>query len=282
MMGAIAQLAGRITEYEDFGDRSAPPLMVVSGIGSHMFGWPTEFCEELAFRGLRVIRFDNRDTGAATRTVVAPPYDLHDMACDMVALMDFLGVERAHVAGISFGGMVVQRLAIDWPNRVATLISIMSSTGHPDVGESDPRAVDAIMRPTDGSLSNVVSNVLEFARISGGPMIDEDVLREFTRVSYDRSYDPEAKALHLAASQADGDRTAELAKVTTPTLVIHGAADLLIGVSGGRATAASIPGAELLEIQDMGHSIVVPALWERLATAISGKILDTYETARSL
>lgn len=291
-MTCVAAFDGRQTHYEEFGDADAPALMVVSGLGGHLHGWPTELCEALAARGLRVIRFDNRDTGLATKTPTppprplpdgsldaAPPYGLRDLAGDMVALMDILGIDRVHAAGISFGGMVVQRLAIDWPERVAGLIPIMTSTGSPDVGGSTPEALDPIMRPTDGTLANVVANAVEFARVSGGPHVDEDALRRFTAASYERAHHPDARAYHYAAFVADGDRTAELASVRAPTLVIHGPADRLIDISGGRAVAASIPGAELLELDGFGHSLVVPALWERLVAVISAQVFAAEDVA---
>ncbi|SLN00930.1 alpha/beta fold hydrolase [Brevibacterium yomogidense] len=290
-----ASLEGRETQYEEFGEAEDPVLMVISGIGSHMYGWPTGMCVELASRGLRVIRFDNRDTGFATKTTTPPPalvpqdaenagpgllglaaeppYGLHDMAADMVQLMDFLDIGSVHVAGISFGGMLAQRLTIDWPDRVLSLASIMSTSGSPDVEPSDPEAMDPIMRLTDGTLANVIDNAIEFARISGGPHVDEETLRSFTTESFERAYDPQARAYHFGAQLADGDRSEELGSVSAPALVVHGLLDRLIDVSGGRSTAESIPGAELLELSDMGHSIVAPSLWPVLADAITRNAL---------
>lgn len=284
-MTCVAAFDGRQTRYDERGDSDAPTLMVVSGIGGHLLGWPTELCELLAAEGLRVVRFDLRDTGFATRTPTPPPrprpdgsldaaapYGLRDLAADMVGLMDVLGVERAHVAGISFGGMVVQRLAIDRPDRVASLIPIMTSTGSPDVGGSAAEAIDPVMRPTDGTLAAVTANALELARVAGGPLVDEDLLRRLTEASYERAFHPDAKAYHYAAFVADGDRTAELATVQAPTLVIHGHADRLIDISGGRAIAASVPGAGLVELAELGHSLAVPALWGRLVELISAHV----------
>ncbi|MBU2694372.1 alpha/beta fold hydrolase [Pimelobacter sp. 30-1] len=293
-MTCVAAFGGRQTRYDEIGDPGAPALVLVSGIGGHLLGWPTELCEQLAAQGLRVVRFDLRDTGFATRTPTPPPrplpdgsldaaapYGLRDLAADMVGLMDVLGIERAHAAGISFGGMVVQRLAIDRPDRVASLIPIMTSTGSPDVGGSTPEAIDPIMRPTDGTLDAVTANALEFARVCGGPFVDEDLLRRLTAASYERAYHPDAKAYHYAAFVADGDRTAELATVQAPTLVIHGHADRLIDISGGRAIAASIPGADLVEMAELGHSLAVPGLWGRLVDLISAQVLAAEAAAPS-
>lgn len=285
-MTKVAVLGERQTEYDDLGDPADPALVVVSGIGGHLLGWPTGLCEQLAAAGLRVIRFDQRDTGFATRTAVpapapradggldAPaPYGVRELAADVVALMDLLGLERAHVAGISFGGMVAQRVAIDFPERVETLIAIMTSTGSAEVGGSRPEAVEAVMRATDGSEAAVMASALAFQRMTGGPLVDERFVRRFTEESYRRSYDPGAKAYHFAAFVADGDRTAELRQVQAPTLVIHGPGDQLIDVSGGRAIAAAVPRADLLELGDLGHSLLAPSLWPRLTHAIAGKAL---------
>ncbi|MEU7908033.1 alpha/beta hydrolase [Actinoplanes sp. NPDC049118] len=270
--------------YETLGDHHAPALLLIMGLGAQLIDWPQEFCEQLAGRGLRVIRFDNRDAGLSTtltrlgvpdvrgilggdRTTV--PYLLADLAADTAGLLDSLGIERAHVTGLSLGGMIAQQLTIDHPDRVASLCSIMSTTGDRAVGHPTPAAAALLGTPPAASREAAIANSIASSRIIGSPgfpATEEELLLRAS-AKYDRAYNPLGTLRQYAAALGSSDRTAALRGVTAPTVVIHGEDDPLIGVSGGRATADAVPGAELLVIPGMGHDLP-RAVWPRIVDAI--------------
>jgi pimeloyl-ACP methyl ester carboxylesterase len=271
--------------YETFGQTGNPPVLLIMGFASQMLSWPDEFCLALAERGHNVIRFDNRDVGLSTHLEAAPEpdiiaalegdfssasYQLTDMATDAVGLLDAIGVDSAHVVGVSMGAMIAQVLAITHPERVRSLVSMMSTTGDPAVGQPSPAAMGALLAPAAASREKAIERTLAAYRVLGSPgfPLDEERLREIAARSYDRSFDPGGTARQLVAVLASGDRTAALRSVRVPTLVIHGDADPLINVSGGQATAAAIPGAELVVIEGMGHDLS-PGLLLRFVDRIS-------------
>ena len=271
--------------YETLGDPRDPALLLIMGLGAQLIDWPDEFCELLAGRGFRVIRFDNRDAGRSTilHDRGAPdlfalrggdrsqaPYLLADMAADTAGLLDALGVARAHVVGASLGGMIAQQLTADHPQRVASLCSIMSMTGDFSVGRPTPQAAAILTRPPAGTREEAIANAIAGSRIIGSPgfpAAEEELLRRAS-AKYDRAYHPLGTLRQYAAILASPDRTPALREVTVPALVVHGEADPLIDISGGRATAAAIPGAELLTFPGMGHDLP-RELWPQLTGAIA-------------
>jgi pimeloyl-ACP methyl ester carboxylesterase len=281
--------------YERFGNPEAPPVLLIMGLGTQMLGWPEDFCALIADRGLQVVRFDNRDAGLSTHLDDAPPadvmaalagdtasaaYTLSEMAADTVGLLDALGLDSAHIVGASMGGMIAQTLAIEHPERVRSLTSIMSSTGDPQVGQATPAALAALLSPPAGSRDEAIERAVAIFRVIGSPgfELDEPDLRERTGLAYDRRYDAAGVARQLVAVLASGDRTPRLGAVGVPTVVIHGAQDPLIAVSGAHATANAIPGAELAVIDGMGHDLPRP-LWEQIAARI-GDLVSRAEDSR--
>ncbi len=271
--------------YESFGPDDAPPLLLVMGLGAQMTLWGPGFISELLGRGFRVIRFDNRDVGLSTKTAGEPPdvmalylqamagepveapYTLATMAADAVGLLEALGIPAAHVVGASMGGMIVQMMAIEHPERVLSLTSIMSATGATDVGQPDAAAIEALLTPTPTDRDGAIEANVVTSRIICGPLFDENEARERSIESYDRCFHPAGSAFQIAAIAATGDRTERLAAVEVPTLVVHGRHDSLITLSGGEATAAAIPGADFMVFGQMGHDL--PAVyWPQLADAI--------------
>ena len=271
--------------YETFGEPDDPTMLLVMGLGSQMIHWPDDFCAALAARGYQVVRFDNRDMGESTwfdgggtagvQTAigggdVAVPYLLSDMADDAVGLLDHLGTDRAHVLGVSMGGMIAQTIAIRHPARVASLTSVMSTTGDPDVGTPTSEAMSALMAPPAATREAYQDAVVHHADVWGSPgLFDEERLRETAARAWDRGYNPAGTARQVLAILSSGSRSAELARLSVPTLVIHGTADTLVQPSGGERTAEVIPDAKLLVIDGMGHD-VPPPLWPQLIDAIAG------------
>ena len=267
--------------YEAFGDSENPAVLLIMGLGAQMIFWPVELCEALAAAGYFVIRFDNRDAGRSSvldqheppdlRRVLAgereAPYLLQHMASDAIGLLDALGIDRAHVVGASLGGMIGQRVAIDHPERVLSLASIMSTTGNPEVGRPTPEAMAVLMTRAPTDREGYIRTTLEARAVIGSQPPDRDRTLDLAERSYDRGYHPDGTARQFAAIVASPDRTAELRALDVPTVVIHGAEDGLIGLSGGKATAAAIPGAELVVIEGMGHDLPLWAL-ERIREAL--------------
>jgi pimeloyl-ACP methyl ester carboxylesterase len=287
-MTARARVGAIEIAYETFGAPDDPPLLLIMGLGTQMLGWPDGFCRALEARGLYVIRFDNRDAGLSTHLHDAPApdvmaavagdtrsasYTLTDMAADAAGLLDALGLPSAHVAGASLGGMVAQTLAIEHPRRVRSLTSIMSTTGDRRVGVPSQAGAAALMAPPARDRDGAIERALSSARAIGSPgfPLDEEAVRDRASRSFDRAFDPPGVARQLVAVLASPDRTPRLHQLNVPTLVIHGADDALIDVSGGRATAAAIPAAELVIIEGMGHDLP-RALWPELAGHIGNLI----------
>jgi pimeloyl-ACP methyl ester carboxylesterase len=274
-------------EYDTFGRASDRPLLLIMGLGAQMLQWDERFCEALAARGQYVIRFDNRDVGLSTKfdhagipnlaVLMQPgadrsgvPYTLDDMADDAAGLIDALGLGSAHVFGSSMGGMIAQTVAYRHAAKTRSLVSLYSSTGNPKLPPAKPEAMAVLMAPRPNDRAGAVEATVRAAQVTSGPAypIAEDYLRARAERMYDRSFTPTAAARHLAAVTAHGNRVPRLAGITAPTLVIHGTADPLVSVEGGRDTARSIPAAELWEIEGLGHGIP-PALWTALADRIA-------------
>jgi len=272
-------------EYDTFGDPAAPALLLVMGLGAQMIAWDEELCERLVERGFFVIRYDNRDIGLSTKFDDGPqpdltallsgdgssaPYLLADMADDAVGLLDALGIARAHIVGASMGGMIVQSIAIAHPERVLSVCSVMSTTGARDVGQPTPEAMGALLVPPADSREQAIEQSVAGSRVisSTGYPFDEERVRERAGAAYDRSYNPAGMGRQLAAILASPDRTEALGHVELPTVVIHGDIDPLVTLSGGQATAAAIPGAELLVMPGMGHDLPL-GLWGSVVDAIA-------------
>jgi pimeloyl-ACP methyl ester carboxylesterase len=270
--------------YERFGDSRDPALLLVMGLAMQMLGWHEDFCAALADRGFHVVRFDNRDIGRSSRLAHMPPptltqllrrdraaagYTLQDMADDAVGLLDQLGIERAHVVGASMGGMIAQSLAIQHPDRVLSLVSMMSNTGGRWKGQPALRIYPLFLRRAPRGREGYVEHSVRLFRAIGSAGLDrdDDEIREMAGRGYDRGVDAAGSARQLAAIVAATERTADLAAVTAPTLVIHGSADRMINPSGGRATANAVPDARLLTIEGMGHDLPRGA-WPQILDAI--------------
>ena len=270
--------------FETFGDPGAAPMLLVMGLGTQMIGWPDAFCRRLADRGFFVIRYDNRDVGRSTcfrgsrpptikqlllRDKSAAAYSLADMADDGVGVLEHLGIESAHVAGASMGGMIAQTMAARRPEHVRSLASIMSNTGHRWKGMPGLRVYPIFMRRPADNREGAVESTLSTFRLIGSPgfPFEEEELRRIAQLSYERGYNPAGGARQLAAILAAGDRVEDLRRIAVPTVVIHGTRDRMVPLSGGRETARAIPGAELVEIDGMGHDLP-PGAWDRIVDAI--------------
>ena len=277
-------------EYETFGDESDPALLLVNGYTSQMLGWDIGFVEQLVAQGLFVIRYDNRDVGLSSKLdgqkvqpmkvlravldgaeVPDVPYTLSEMAADGIGLLDHLGIERAHVAGMSMGGMIVQTMAIEHPERVASLTSIMSSTGDQRVGKPTDEAREALLAPPPREREEFIESSLDAKVWASQRHFDADAVKARAAAQYDRCFYPEGATRQLAAIYASGDRTEALRRLDVPTLVIHGRDDTLITPEGGEKTAEAIPGARYLFVNDMGHDMPRP-LWPMFAEAIGGHV----------
>lgn len=278
-------------EYDEFGSTEDPAILLIMGLATQMVAWPVSFCEQLAECGFRVIRFDNRDVGLSTKfhgaTAPGPvkarvnymlgrrfdvPYTLADMATDAVALLDALEVERAHVAGVSMGGMIGQRMAIDHPHRLHSLTSIMSSSGHRKLPGPRPGVIRHMIfsrpsRPDREALMDYMLALLERIGSPGYPVAEEERRKQIA-LSLDRSINPPAFRRHMAAVLHDGDRSDQLRGVQAPTLVVHGTDDPLVPVECGKHAAECIPDARLELIPGMGHDLP-PGLFPELIRLIS-------------
>ncbi|MHB8463570.1 MAG: alpha/beta fold hydrolase [Acidimicrobiales bacterium] len=247
--------------YEQFGDPTQPTLVLINGLGSQCINYAVEWCELFVAEGYHVVRLDNRDVGLSSK-LDGVKYALADMADDVIAVLDAIGVERAHVMGCSMGGMIVQRLAIDHRDRLLSITSVMSRTGEADYGESSEEALAFLMAPPAASRADHIDNHLAAIRVYGSKpeWIDEDVVRARAAAAYDRCFCPEGIARQMQAVMRDGSRADALRGVDLPALVMHGSRDTLIAPSGGRRTAEVIPGARYVEIEGMGHDYP-PAVW---------------------
>jgi pimeloyl-ACP methyl ester carboxylesterase len=247
--------------YDTTGDPSGRPLLLIRGLGTQCISWEPGLLDAFADAGFFVIRFDNRDVGLSTKSPQGAQYSLSDMADDAIAVLDAVGVSRAHVFGISLGGMIAQTLAIERPDRVASLTSVMSTTGDPAItGRTSPEVLALLTTAPPATRDEYIAHSVESRRMYCGPLYDEAVQREVSANEYDRCFYPRGAAAQARAVAASGDRTERLRTVSVPTTVIHGAADPLIVPAGGEATAAAIKDARLVILDDMGHNLP-PAYW---------------------
>jgi len=289
-----AQANGIDLHYDQRGEPDGVPLLLVSGLGSQSTSWDPDLLDAFTDRGFRVVTFDNRDTGLSTwidapglRIVQAvatasagepvdAPYLLTDMADDAVGLLDALGIGAAHVVGLSMGGMIGQTMAIEHPERVLSLTSIMSTSGDRDVGGPTGAAASVTMSPSGSSRDQAIAVAIERARTIGTPdAFDEERTAAKAAAAYDRAFNPAGAARQVLAIVASGSRAEGLRTLVVPTLVIHGALDPLIDISGGRRTAELVPGATFVEIEDMAHDLppnararVVDAITRHVAASL--------------
>ena len=281
-----AEANGIELEYDTFGAPQDRPLLLIMGLGTQMTAWEPGFCAMLAERGHYVIRFDNRDIGLSTQFDQMPepdllailsgdprtaPYFLADMADDAAGLLDALGIERAHIVGASMGGMIAQELAIRHSERVLSLCSIMSTTGNHSVGQPSPEAMAVLLAPRATDRAEAIERTVIVQRVIGSKTpeyeVTDQVRYDRAVAAYDRAYRPDGGNRQLAAIAASPDRTEALGALKLPVVVIHGDQDPLVDISGGRATAAAIPGAELIVIPGMAHDLPEP-LWPACVDAI--------------
>jgi pimeloyl-ACP methyl ester carboxylesterase len=275
--------------HQEMGDPHGEPLILVMGLATQMIAWDEELCSLLADRGFRVVRFDNRDVGRSTKIDAAgvpsrvdmlvgrratAPYLLPDMARDTFGLMDHLGIESAHVAGASMGGMIAQTMAIESPERVRSAVSIMSTTGSRWVGLPSFKAFSALLATPPRNRDEMIARTIRTFKVIGSPgfPFDEERVREIAGRSYDRGHSSAGVARQLHAILSSGDRTRSLRELDLPAAVIHGGSDPLVRPSGGRATAKAIPGARLRIIDGMGHDLpreVWPQVVEEVAATAS-------------
>lgn len=294
----LCHSAGRVAAnglelaYEEFGARDAPAIVLIMGLGTQLLGWPDEFCRVLAGEGFRVVRFDNRDIGlsskienggsqdpvqlayvkAMLRLPIKAPYRLDDMAADALGLLDALAIERAHVVGASMGGMIAQILAARHPQRVASLVSVMSSSGARGLPNGKLKILLRLgSRPASREPEAIVEHLTTTMRMIGSPGIQRsrEAWADQIRRGVERSYYPAGTARQLLAVLASGSREALLHQIAAPSLVVHGDADPLVPLAHGRHTAKCIPGARLEVISGMGHDLP-PVLVPRLAGVIAG------------
>lgn len=268
---------GITINYEDRGPADGKPLLLVNGYTSTMMSWPEALMDGLKARGFRVIRYDNRDVGKSEKLKGIPaiadvvqalktgtkadiPYQLSDMAADGMGLLDALGIKRAHIMGISMGGMIVQSMAINHPEKIISATSIMSTTGNPDLPKATDEAMAALQeRPVSTDREAVLRHNMKGRRVYQSPAypMSDEALYQKCATEYDHMYYPEGAARQYAAIVADGSRVDRLKNVRLPFLVIHGKADPLVTVEGGIDTAKHVAGAKLELIDGMGHDLPV-------------------------
>lgn len=282
--------------YETAGDESDPPLLLICGLGMQMVSWGADFLDAVVAKGYHVVAFDNRDAGLSTHLVElgvpdllallhgADPniaYLLSDMADDTAGLLEALELESVHVVGISMGGMIAQQLAIDYPSKVRSLTSIMSTTGDPHVGQPSQAAADALLKLNATTREEAIELSLTVFGIIGSPGFppDEDRLRRLAGEAFDRSQEPTGMSRQLGAILGSPDRTARLGGVSVPTVVIHGTADPLVNPTGGEATAQAVPGAKLVTIEGMGHDLP-EQVWEEVLGEVDA-VARAAEAARA-
>jgi pimeloyl-ACP methyl ester carboxylesterase len=286
---AVVGANGIELTYDTFGDAAAPPMVLIMGLASQMIAWDEGFCAALAERGFRVIRFDNRDVGLSTRLdhlgmpnvaqllmahMAGQPtraaYTLSDMARDVVGLLDALGIDAAHVVGASMGGAIAQTLAIEHPRRMLSLCSIMATSGDPSLPPPTPEALQLLMTPTPTDEDGYCRRYLKVMKVLRGPGFPLDEARDKERASqnFRRGIYPPGVARQMVAILASGSRKSALAHVRVPTLVIHGDADPLVPVECGIDVADTVPGAQRLIIEGMGHALPI-SLWPRIVAAIA-------------
>lgn len=280
-----ATVNGITIEYDVHGPDDGEPLLLVMGLGGQLVGWPLDFVERLTAKGFRVVRYDNRDIGLSSQTPGPPPtrrqvvkalvsrrlasssYLLADMAHDAAALLDHLGIARAHVVGVSMGGMISQTLAILHPDKVASLTSIMSNTGDRKHGKVDRALLRKLPKMMARNRKDDIASGVDMFRLISGPHFDATAIRSMVEEAAGRHDDTIGTSRQLLAIVASPDRTFDLRRVQAPTLVVHGLVDPLVKPSGGIATAKAIPGARLVMYPDMGHDLPRPR-WEELIDEI--------------
>ena len=275
--------------YDTFGKPSAPPMLLIMGLACQMIIWDDEFCTRLAERGYWVIRFDNRDIGQSqkfdsagvpdiseliaaqiNRAPLKAPYTLSDMAADAVGLLDALEIQSAHVVGASMGGMIAQLMALEYPHRVRTLTSILSSTGDPNLPPPKPEGLQVLYAPLPTDRQGFIEAYMEVWRILSGPKhpVSDSLAMNYAERTFERGLNPEGVIRQYAAILASGSRKEALAGLEVPALVIHGDQDPLVPVECGIDTAEAIPGARLVIIEGMGHAFP-EALWPRIIDEIA-------------
>ena len=260
--------------YDTFGNPVDPTLLLVNGLGSQCINFAEPWCEKFVAKGFFVIRFDNRDVGLSTK-LPDVAYTLRDMARDAIAVLAALGIEQAHVMGLSMGGMIVQTMAIEHPERLLSMTSMMSTTGDPDVGLSSPEARKLFTAPGPTDRESYVTRHLDSIRTWGSPAFyDEDRLRANANAAFDRCFSPDGQARQGMATATAPSRTDALRRVRIPTLVVHGSEDKLIDASGGRRTAEAIPGARFVLIDGMGHDYP-PQLWDQYVQLVYEMLVAT-------
>lgn len=263
--------------YETFGDTTHPTLVLINGLSNQCIHYRVELCEAFVGAGFHVVRFDNRDVGLSSDG--PDGYTLSDMAEDVVAVLDHLGLAQAHVFGVSLGGMIAQTVAIDHPDRCASLISVMSTTGDPDVGRPTEEAKALLLTPGTTQRDLAIAAHLAGQRVWGSPgHVDEELQAQIAAEAFDRACRPAGVARQYGAARRDGSRSERLRTVSRPTLVMHGTADTLIDISGGRRTAEVIPGARFVAIDGMGHDYP-PVFWPVLVGETARHALGSQETS---
>ena len=271
--------------YESFGDPSDPTLLLVNGLSSQCINYHEDWCEMFAGRGLRVVRYDNRDVGLSSKFGDAPvgnhgeAYTLTDMAADGIAVLDAIGVERAHVMGLSMGGMIVQTMAIEHADRLLSMTSVMSRTGEAGYGDSTPEAFALLTAPPAVDRDSYIAASIAGLHVWGSPEFADEArwTRDAGR-AFDRCFHPSGPTRQFMAVGASPPRGEALRHVTTPTLVMHGDRDTLIDISGGRRTAELIPGARFEAIEGMGHDYP-PQLWNRWVDIVAEFIASVSQDA---
>lgn len=280
---------GITIEYETAGEPSKPPLLLIMGLGGQLIAWDDQFVDELVKQGFFVVRYDNRDVGLSTwfddagvpdmgdlitarqsGGTPTAPYLVDDMAADASGLLDALGIASSHLLGVSMGGMIAQAFAIRHPAKLQSLVSIMSTTGDPSVGNPHPDAMAALMEPPPATRDEAMDASVKAWQVFGSPGydFDEERIRRKAAEAFERAFHPAGVARQLSAVISSPDRTQALASVTAPTLVIHGEADPLVDSSGGKATAAAVPGASLWLVPGMGHELP-PPLFSEVANRVA-------------
>lgn len=274
-------------EYDTFGDKKNPALVLIMGFGAQMVAWDEGFAQMLADRGFFVLRFDNRDVGLSTKLdgvkvntdavvtaalleqpIPAVPYTLSDMAQDVVGLLDHLNIDKAHILGASMGGMIAQVFAIEHPQRTASLISVMSMPGEPETMQSTPEAMTALMSIPPADRAGFIEHSLVYQAFQSKKYRSDALSRANAARDFDRSFYPEGSPRQLAAIYASGRRTEALAALKVRTLVLHGTDDTLISPNAAKRTAEIIPGAELVILDDMGHDVPAP-LWSQVVDIVA-------------
>jgi pimeloyl-ACP methyl ester carboxylesterase len=276
-------------EYETFGKPGSPALLLIMGLGGQLIDWDEKLCEQIAQRGYYVIRFDNRDAGLSTKMddagipdimkiveklmtgkPVTPPYTIEDMADDAVGLLDALAIKKAHICGMSMGGMIAQAIALNYPERVLSLISIYSNTGDTQEPQPKPEVMEVLLTPQPAQREGYIEFSMKFLNTTSGPGFpyDQEWLRNHVAQAYDRSFCPRGTTRQFVAILTQKNRKPALASLSVPTLVVHGTDDPLVSVECGKNTAAAIPGAKLMIIDGMGHDIPYGGAWPQIMNAI--------------